>query len=507
MLVKSISSPDDHSTTTPLNSQLIDSPNTHGLNVDLTSWKKPILKVLFFIVILGMAISIKWSYHTFDAEKYFYDTASYTSVADLPLTSPQFWAGLRPFTLPLLYKLLGVTSENFKDLAVMQRVSLVQSSLSVVSWTILGMVVASIARNQWLRPLIFGMVLVFSLVYDISRWDLLLLSESLAISLFALMLAGWIGLLALPLSWRRFPRDLLVVACVIIITLLYSFTRDSNPYFIVMAAAIFVVVSLFRNTGLPRKLVIIYFLATILVFLAQDASSNRSNRWQLYMYDHIALRFTDTPEFVDYFARAGMPVNQDLYKKPDMRGSVFQNMLAKDPRFAPLRQWMSEHGKATYYGYLLAYPEMTFSQPLIYATQLLNGTSDTVLFTEPTDMYRGPVHKNQFIPRWIRGLSKLVYPIMPQWTYGLVYLGMICLAALALLRKWSLVPWIIISTILVTIYPLMVIVWHGDPLEMGRHALPIAINFRLAGWLAIAFLVDQSITKFKKKTDQKKLSR
>ncbi|HSB65502.1 MAG TPA: hypothetical protein VLD65_02935, partial [Anaerolineales bacterium] len=170
-----------------------------------------------------------------------------------------------------------------------------------------------------------------------------------------------------------------------------------------------------------------------------------------------------------------------------------------DPRFASFRQWMSEHGKATYYGYLLAYPKMTFSQPLIYATQMLNGTSDVVLFSEPTDMYRNPTHKQQFIPRWIRALSKLVFPVMPRWAYGLIYIVMICLAALALLRKWSLVPWLVIGIILLTIYPLMVIVWHGDPLEMGRHALPIAINFRLAGWLALGFLVDRWFYIYNKK--------
>ncbi|HSB64978.1 MAG TPA: hypothetical protein VLD65_00275, partial [Anaerolineales bacterium] len=301
--------PDIQSTTPGSPRRLSDPPVLRKLNLDSFIRYKSILSVLIYIAILGIAIGIKWSYHTFDAEKYFYDTASYASVADLPLTTPQFWAGLRPFTLPLLYKLLGVTSANYKDLWVMQRVYLVQSSLSLVSWAILGVVFASIARTRWVRPLIFGMVLAFSLVYDISRWDLLLLSESIAFSLFALMLGGWVGLLTMPLSWRKSPRAYLVLVCVVIITLLYSFTRDSNPYFIVMAAAVFVLVSLFRNTGLPRKIVIIYLVAVALVFIAQEASSNASNRWQLYMYDHIALRFTDTPEFVDYFARAGMPIS------------------------------------------------------------------------------------------------------------------------------------------------------------------------------------------------------
>ena len=45
--------------------------------------------------------------------------------------------------------------------------------------------------------------------------------------------------------------------------------------------------------------------------------------------------------------------------------------------------------------------------------------------------------------------------------------------------------WVVILALVVSIYPLMFIVWHGNPQEIERHALQIAVQLRLAGWMAV----------------------
>jgi ABC-type Fe3+ transport system permease subunit len=63
----------------------------------------------------------------------------------------------------------------------------------------------------------------------------------------------------------------------------------------------------------------------------------------------------------------------------------------------------------------------------------------------------------------------------------------LCVAGAALWlrgsKKRSL--WIVILALVASIYPLMFIVWHGNPQEIERHALQIAVQLRLAGWLAV----------------------
>ena len=51
--------------------------------------------------------------------------------------------------------------------------------------------------------------------------------------------------------------------------------------------------------------------------------------------------------------------------------------------------------------------------------------------------------------------------------------------------------WLVIAVFLVSLYPLMFIVWHGNPIEIERHAAPVGIQFRLAGWMAVVLLLDQ----------------
>ena len=459
------------------------------------------LLVGIYLVIFGIAIGIKYAYHTFDAEKSFADTSSYTAVADLPITSPGFWSGPRPFTVPLFYKLLGVSTANYTDAAVMRRVSWVQSGLSILAWAVLGLALAAKARNRWLGALIFGMVLAFSLIYEISRWDLTLLSESLAFSFFALTLAGWIELLSIPVGLRRSSSAYLLLVGLIVLTILFSFTRDVNEYIIVMGASILVVVSFFQRSRLPINLTLPYLVAVMLIFFAQTASINIGNRWQIFLYNRIAYRFIDTPEFVDYFSRAGMPTSPLLYKPPEMHLSAFQNMLSQDPRLDSFRQWINLHGKPTYLGYLLAHPIMTLSEPLVNSSEIFAGTATETLYETNNDWYRNPMHKNEYVPRWIRGLTKLMFIRLPNLGIALVYIGQVCLTAWAFIRKWNLIPWVIIGIFVITTYPLMLLIWHGDPIEIVRHALPVSIGFRLATWLALAFLLDHLLVVWGRTSD------
>ena len=396
--------------------------------------KENLLVLFAYLLIFIAFLGVKWSYFKFDKEGTFYDTRAYLSVANEPLNSLVFWAGERPFTLPLLFKILGVDSQNYQNPDILARVSHAQAWISIVCWVILGITLSSRCRNRWGGVAVFGLILVFSLVYEISRWDLLFLSESLSFSLFALLLASWVWLLELSSSWQKSPKAYLTITGVIIITVLYSFTRDANLYFIAMGAILLTAASFFRRFKLARQVMLIYLVSAALLWFAQNASLNTANRWQIYIYDHYALRLTDTPEFVDYFKRAGLPMIEDLYMKPGTRGSVYQKMLFFNPAYEPVRQWTTAHGKATYIGYLLTHPYMTLSQPLEYAYELLNGASETILYGRSipaSDSYRRPLQPNQVVPRYIRGLTKTFFPIVPAWVYGVIYLGLVGLVGWA----------------------------------------------------------------------------
>jgi hypothetical protein len=58
-------------------------------------------------------VKLKLLYPSFSGERVFRDTSTYVTSSEKSLIDPQFWVGERSFSLPLLYKLLGVNPQNF----------------------------------------------------------------------------------------------------------------------------------------------------------------------------------------------------------------------------------------------------------------------------------------------------------------------------------------------------------------------------------------------------------
>ncbi len=434
-----------------------------------------------YLVLLAVFLALKLSFPGFYPAAEYRDTASYAQVAEKPLTSLQFWAGERPFTLPLLFKLAGMNSQNFTAPPAKTLVAGLQAWISILCWTVLGLVVARRMRRRWLGWAAFGLVLAFSLVYDVSKWDRLMLSESLSISLLALLLAGWIGLLELR---GRSLRGYLVTGAVVLTSIFYSFTRDANPYFVLIGATVFAAAAFFRRFRLSHAYTLIYLGSAILLVLAQNASINTGSRWQVFIYDHLAYRIIPNPAALQYFTDAGLPVSDQLLQIPGMRGYVYQALLMNDPSMEPVRQWVNTLGKQTYAGYLLSHLRATLRQPLGAAAQLLDGTL----------AYGDPNHNQLFpnFPAALQALTNFLFPILPLPYYAAAYAAMLGLTGWALLRGWRSTAWWVAAVMLASMYPLMFLSWHGDPMEIERHALQVAIQFRLVFWLVLILGLDQA---------------
>src|SRR5581483_12286322 len=117
------------------------------------------------------------------------DSTEYLSNAALPLFSLDFWAGPRPFTVPLFYKMFGVTSATLLNALILQ------GFLSTTCWLFLAWQTARSLETDWLRPIAFVVILILGLTNAVLVWDSVILSESLSVSFLALMVGGWLWLL------------------------------------------------------------------------------------------------------------------------------------------------------------------------------------------------------------------------------------------------------------------------------------------------------------------------
>src|SRR3954451_14305288 len=150
----------------------------------------------------------------------FPDSGTYITYSRQSLLRLAFWAGPRPPTLPFLYKLLP-DSDSWRTGA--------QLAVSIASWLALGAAVAACVARPWVRLAGFALVLAFSCSAWVAQWDAAVLSESLTLSLSALVLAAWLIYVRAPGWWTA--------AGVLATTLAWVLVRDSSIVVVAGAAA------------------------------------------------------------------------------------------------------------------------------------------------------------------------------------------------------------------------------------------------------------------------------
>ena len=74
----------------------------------------------------------------------------------------------------------------------------------------------------------------------------------------------------------------------------------------------------------------------------------------------------------------------------------------------------------------------------------------------------------------------------------LVFLIIVEVSSLIMLFYRQRQPlWIVLAVLIVSVYPMMFLIWHAEPLEIERHAAQIGVQFRLAGWISLVLLLTE----------------
>jgi len=284
--------------------------------------------------------------------------------------------------------------------------------------------------------------------------------------------------LSIPRSPWSGAIKILNLAGMVLVSLLYAFTRDSNLYFLLICAAVFILALLVRKID---RAAWFYVAAVALLAVLNTASLSGGNRWQIFIYDHLAARILPDPAATAFFANAGLPVSPELRQITGMVGYEYHDLLINSPAMQPVRDWVNLKGKTVYLQYLLSRPIQTLLEPIQQFNRLVNGSNQVYLY---------PRFLPLSIPERVTWITSLFYSHSIWMLAGLFLLG-----ASASWFYWtgplSRSPLaLVIFALLISIYPMMFIIWHGEPLEIERHAVQIGIQIRLAGWLALPLLLD-----------------
>jgi hypothetical protein len=139
--------------------------------------------------LLFLAAALTWTLLNYRVDGFYTtpDTDSYASVGQAALTSSALWAGERPSTVPLAFRAFGMSVQVLNDPAAFparaRLFTQFESALSVASFVILGLAVASHVKSRALKSCALFLVVAFGMTIDVALWNRMLLSESLSASL------------------------------------------------------------------------------------------------------------------------------------------------------------------------------------------------------------------------------------------------------------------------------------------------------------------------------------
>jgi hypothetical protein len=396
------------------------------------------------------------------------DTTSYREVASHSLLSLDFWAGARAWTLPLLYKIApdGASGQASAQFVV-----------SVVCWSLLAAAVARCLRAGVYRYLAFAVVLLFSVALPIVQWDRILISESLSISLTALVLAAWLELV-------RAPRPVTVVG-VLVVSVLWVFARDSNGIVALCIVPLVLVWALWRPGPLGRVWVLglagglaATFALSLLATGTEAAQLRRTERPILHV---IGRRVLADPSETRWFRQHGMPKPPPrVVKYRRSLAGIVEGTIPSDPATDRFLDWARRHGRGVLARYLAAHPWQTVRQTFDHRRRLLSGV--TVGYLSP--------NQPRVLPGW---LDRRIYPRRLRTIY--LWFLVVGVGALVVWRWRGASPtWLVPVGALLLQIPHAIVVYQGDTLEIPRHGILVAVTVRLAilllGLLAIGRVLE-----------------
>lgn len=403
------------------------------------------------------------------------DSADYHSVTlQQPVTSPDFWAGRRTLTTPLIWRIFGTKEASILESYL--AIPTVYTVFSLVSWGLLALAVAVAVRTRWLKAVSFTVILAIGLSKMIFFWNWVLLSESPFISFLVLFLALAIFLLHYirkhpAMTWSK---QVLILLGVSIVIFFWSFTRDTNAFIALGAAAILSALLIWqRKKNYPKVLLIGLIFMLVGVSGIQMQTAKIGHRWQYPFVNVLGQRILPNDEYREFFINHGLPTNPETMRFV----GGWANSHGTD--WSGFNSWLNSEARSAYFRFLLTHPAYLFLQPIYNLSDLVDG--DWSVYGKHTVLNSFQNKVTDFV--WPQGKSLVLVAILA-----------IGIASWLAFRR-RLTPHILLAlSVLLLVVPGVMIAWHGDAMEVVRHSGGNGLQLRLALVLIIIFSLDAALS-------------
>jgi len=387
------------------------------------------------------------------------DSWSYLYGASLDLNDPAFFSERRPWGILLIYKILGNSQTA---------IEIFQLSLSAVAWLWLSWTFVRSLKNQWIKLTGFVVTLGFSLSPIVQLWNHTVLSESLSISLLVLILAVFVQL---SQQWK--PRYLFWL---ILFFVLWMSFREANAYIALFVALALLIMGFARQT-FRAYWWLSFFIGVAFLVNYQLSSAYGLPRWALPLAEVITHRILPDQEYLEYFSDNGMPVTPELMALSGKNANSDNYAIINDSKLKRFSRWLFNDARDVYVKFLQTHPGYTIKSPLADIKALLGYN------------YLEGFHLPDYTPALPSRVNDLFYPVEWFWPYLWVSLLAAGFILATNLRTKKRVYWIIVVFLLLSL-PQLYLIWHGDALDVERHAVVMNIQFHLGLLWLVIFHID-----------------
>jgi hypothetical protein len=369
----------------------------------------------------------------------------------------------RPWVAPLLFHLVHDPAGRV----------LVQAAISAVCWGLLALEVAFVARDVRVRWGLMLGILGLGLTTAVTSWDATILSESLAVSFTALLLAAL-------LRWRAEP-GYRSVGFVLAAWVLWTWTRQAHLFLAILGVVALAAILLWpavrsrslRGDAVRRSSLALLLGVAGITSVAAWTYSRNTEVLHVNLNQVFDDRFLNDEGRIDWMVDHGMPKPGD------------------DAARARIRRWLEEDGVGVYARYLLTHPWDTLTDPLeaLVSDRPPWGDDDRAdevmlagseRYGVAREVLPGPVEDLLFHP----GEAGNVLLALALAVGGTLW---------AWRRDGADGRWAVPLVVLGLQVPALILVWHSSATELGRLAMPSALLVRMVLILQLGLLVERGL--------------
>ena len=418
-----------------------------------------ILTYLLFLLFLFVNLTILWRPEVWLGLG---DPADYLHQSKMSLGSKEFYfpekaPGFYPraFTVPLFYKIAGANA----DIIVQ-----VQKFVHTLSAMLLICALLPFIRKKVLKYLTIFFIYIFMSWWNIFGWTIVLLSESLSMSLLFI----WIATFLFYIKQKK-PA---IFALHILITILFIFFLYSWPYVLLL---FYLLVSLYFFNVREKiyKRMVSLFVLTMAIFFIQQKSANIGQRYRLPILNNIIVKIVPNEEYSSWFVNQGMPCMDSL--QAEYSGITWKDKriyeIYNDSSYIELFDWINEKGKSVYTKFLITHP------------------GHSLLFKEDKESLERIFAYNLNYPGPIKSYSHFAHHIFPLFNLVML-LCLIALLVILLIRRRDRFLYAFPVILFIIFFFNAIMLYNADALEVDRHLFITNIMIQLIGFLSTVILLD-----------------